>query len=158
MKLIALFAILFTANTFASQRNIIGDEVFFSAQGHVGSILEVCTDGENLRTLSPVKYCTGYSKVWVADSGKKSDGHYDYVCNGFETGVLSTAINYTVKVCLEREYTRDSDDRVLGKCLQYGIENRSYELDGTLDVEYTSRGGTNVYRTSELDYSVPACN
>lgn len=159
MKKLAIAALLLAGNTYATTR-IHGDDVLFT-QGKVGSILNVCFDGEGLRSKNEESYCTGYEKKWVQDngSGKQSDGSFEYQCTGTAKEYLTAPLSFEAEVCVKHEMIRGrGNGPALGDCIEYATKTYSYDLAGELDVEVSVRGGTNVVKSYKIEYRVPSCD
>ena len=115
----------------------------------LGGLFNICVDGDNLRTISPVKYCVEGRQVEV-NQGEGSVG-YEWVCDKFEESHAAMPRLTTVPECAE--WVNEGDNVF---CAKFTTKPYLIPLSYVLDVE--SFGGEAGFRLAfRKALEIPAC-
>lgn len=96
-KIIMIASMLLTTAVFAARTEVDTPMINFGNASVEAS--NVCLDGNELVTKTPVTFCSNYSRQWVADSGNRADGHYETTCEDYSTETLTRSREYTQQRC-----------------------------------------------------------
>jgi hypothetical protein len=116
----------------------------------IGGLFNACVDGNNLKSINPVKFCAEGRSVEV-DYGEGSRG-LEWVCDRFETSHVTISRDTTKTECAD--WVIEGEGNLV--CKKFVEVPFTIPLDYVLDVE--TFGGEASYQLAfRKAYSIPAC-
>jgi hypothetical protein len=136
-------------------------------------VKNVCVDGELLKTISPVKYCTEMAVVEICTlrnknsdetcravkagetPAQKPNTRLVWGCVGYATNNFETTRAHDVSVCTKWEQVQEDSKRTSWKCVEWGKESKDYPL--SYDVSVTQNVKDGDREVANLNYTIPQC-
>ena len=186
MKLIlALTLISLTSISFASGSKTLAD--YDASRNYIVAwptvvfsnlsvpVKNVCVDGENLKTIAPVKYCSKQAVIEVCTKinsksseecspvaagsapSQKPGTRLVYGCVAYNTNSFSTTRTYQAQVCTKWETVQTgSHNNTSQVCTEFGTEAKDYALSYDVSVSAMATRGQRV-EVDSLNFTIPAC-
>ena len=134
-------------------------------------VRNVCVDGENLKTITSVTYCSKQAVVEVCTTSghseicravkkgetpvHKPNNRLVWGCVGYNTKNFETTRTYQAPVCLKWKEIHEGGKSNHWECVQYGIETKEYNL--SYDVSVTKNTHNGQIEVANLNFTILQC-
>lgn len=137
-------------------------------------VKNICSEGELLKTISPVTYCSQPAVVEVCTrqahaaeecrpvrQGEKPvqapGTRWVWGCAGYKSAYLATSKYYMAQVCTRWEEVQNGHNNKSYTCVEFGQEARTYPTDYMVSVDQATVHNGGWVEVAALPFSIPAC-